>query len=180
MSGEGSAVSGQGMGKIHRRKSIRLKGYDYSLPGAYFLTIVTRGRNCIFGEVVDDEIRLNELGAMVRKEWFRTSEARPNVRLDQDDFIAMPNHVHGIAWIVEGSQDRCRGAAALRPYRAFVPAARGPRVVGRDRAGFQGLYHATYQPVAWNTAHARLAAELLRTRHSWRRSACENHAIHHR
>jgi len=53
----------------HHRRSIRLKGYDYSRSGAYFITICTQDRRCLFGEVVDGNMRLNELGEMVRRCW---------------------------------------------------------------------------------------------------------------
>ncbi|MCP9448369.1 MAG: hypothetical protein NNA22_12480 [Nitrospira sp.] len=76
------------------RRSIRLKGYDYSQAGAYFITIVTQDRACLFGDGVGGEIRLNGLGEIVRQEWLRTGHIRPNVELDA--FVVMPNHVHGI------------------------------------------------------------------------------------
>lgn len=52
----------------HRRRSIRLKGYDYSQAGAYFVTICTRNRDCLFGEIVDGQMRLNQLGRAVAEE----------------------------------------------------------------------------------------------------------------
>ena len=85
---------------IHHRHCIRLKGYDYAQPGAYFITICTQGRECLFGQVVDGEIRLNALGIIVGEEWLRTAKVRPNVVLHEDEFIVMPNHIHGIIWIV--------------------------------------------------------------------------------
>lgn len=78
----------------HHRRSIRLKGYDYSQAGAYFVTICARNHECIFGEINDGEMKLNEYGKIVRDEWMRTEDVRPNVELDE--FIIMPNHVHGI------------------------------------------------------------------------------------
>lgn len=78
----------------HHRRSIRLKGYDYSQPGAYFVTIVTQDRACLFGEVVDGEMRLNELGEIVAWTWRDLPNHVPNVALDA--FVVMPNHVHGI------------------------------------------------------------------------------------
>ena len=53
---------------IHHRRSIRLKGYDYSRAGACFITICTRGRECILGDLVDNEMRLNEYGDIARGE----------------------------------------------------------------------------------------------------------------
>ncbi|MCS7283483.1 MAG: transposase [Anaerolineae bacterium] len=84
----------------HHRRSIRLRGYDYTQPGAYFVTICTHGREPLFGTVVDGEMRVNEWGAIVREEWFRTAQLRPYVMLYEDEFVVMPNHVHGIIWIV--------------------------------------------------------------------------------
>ena len=74
--------------KYHRR-SIRLKGYDYSQEGAYFVTVCTHNRECIFGEVL-----LNEFGKIVESVWFDLPKHYPNVELDA--FVIMPNHVHGI------------------------------------------------------------------------------------
>ncbi len=94
----------------HHRRSIRLPGYDYTQPGAYFVTICTHRRAHLFGRVVDGEMVLNEYGEIVREEWFRTTQMRPYVELFEDEFVVMPNHVHGIIWIVEpnvGAQRRC-------------------------------------------------------------------------
>ena len=114
-------VSGQGMGKIHMRKSIRLKGYDYSLPGAYFLTIGPWDRVCLFGEVAGGEIRLSAFGGMVREEWFKTAEIRPYVDLPRDEFVVMPNHVHGIMWILDdGVGARRRRAPTTERFGAPV------------------------------------------------------------
>jgi len=79
---------------IHHRRSIRLKGYDYSQAGAYFITICTKNRQHLFGEVVNEEMVLNEMGLIAYNEWLRTQELRPNVSLDV--FVIMPNHMHGI------------------------------------------------------------------------------------
>lgn len=83
----------------HRRRSIRLPGYDYTRPAAYFVTVCTRNRECLFGDVVDGEMRLNELGETVRACWHEIPDHFPHVGLDE--FVIMPNHVHGILVIVE-------------------------------------------------------------------------------
>jgi REP element-mobilizing transposase RayT len=83
----------------HNRRSIRLKGYDYTQEGAYYITIVTYRRQHLFGEVVNGGMLLNELGQIARTEWFKTAELRPYVELHDDAFVVMPNHVHGIIWI---------------------------------------------------------------------------------
>jgi REP element-mobilizing transposase RayT len=94
---------------IHHRRSIRLRGYDYSQEGLYFVTICVQNRECIFGEIVDDEMRLNEIGEIVRFEWLKTANLRPNVHLH--DFIVMPNHFHGILEIVYPENADRRGVA---------------------------------------------------------------------
>lgn len=82
----------------HHRRSIRLKGYDYSLEGAYYVTIVVQGRECLFGEIVDGELKLNEAGEMVVKWWNELPNKFPNVILGE--FVVMPNHFHGIIFIM--------------------------------------------------------------------------------
>jgi len=84
---------GQRMPRPNRR-SIRLRGYDYTYPGAYFVTLCTLGRACLFGDVVDGKMRLNAAGRIVRQCWQQIPTHFPNAALD--DFVVMPNHVHGI------------------------------------------------------------------------------------
>jgi len=79
---------------IHHRHSIRLKGYDYSQAGAYFITICVQDRAHLFGKITDGEMVLNEMGQIAYDEWLKTSVLRKNVQLDV--FVIMPNHIHGI------------------------------------------------------------------------------------
>jgi putative transposase len=82
---------------IHNRRSIRLKGYDYSQAGAYFITICTNQRQPLFGEILNGEMILSEIGQIAYNEWLKTPEIRPYVSLDV--FAIMPNHMHGIILI---------------------------------------------------------------------------------
>ena len=100
----------------HHRRSIRLQGYDYSQPGAYFVTICTQDRACLFGDVVNDEMELNALGVIVRKEWFRSADIRQEIKLHHDEFVVMPNHVHGIVWLI-GDDVGAHGRAPLQWQR---------------------------------------------------------------
>ena len=77
-------------------KSIRLKGYDYSRAGAYFVTICTHNKECLFCDVVNGNLALNDFGRMVDSEWLKTAEIRKNVILD--GYVIMPNHFHGITF----------------------------------------------------------------------------------
>jgi REP element-mobilizing transposase RayT len=83
--------------QIHHRRSIRLKGYDYSQAGAYFITICTKNRQNLFGHIENGIMILNEMGQIAYNEWLKTPEIRPNVSLDV--FVVMPNHMHGIILI---------------------------------------------------------------------------------
>jgi putative transposase len=85
----------------HHRKSARMKGYDYSLAGAYFITLVTYQREMLFGEIENGEMKLNHRGEVVQEEWFRSANIRREIRLYPEEFVVMPNHIHGIVWIVD-------------------------------------------------------------------------------
>ena len=104
--------------KIHRRRSIRLKGYDYSQAGAYFVTMVAWRREMLFGKIIDgetpqgDHVVLNDFGEIVRTEWERTAVIRPNVELGA--FVVMPNHVHGILVFVDDIVGATRRVASTR------------------------------------------------------------------
>ena len=95
-----------------RRRSIRLRGYDYTTPGAYFVTICTHRHVPLFGRVVDGNMRLNAFGRIVRDEWFRTAQVRPDVELLEHEFVVMPNHVHGIVWIALPDDRKTAGCAS--------------------------------------------------------------------
>jgi REP element-mobilizing transposase RayT len=81
----------------HHRRSIRLKGYDYSQTGYYFITLCTRDRQCWFGEVKNGKMYLNSIGSIVAKEWLNSAQIRQEIELDE--WIVMPNHFHAIVII---------------------------------------------------------------------------------
>jgi len=83
----------------YRIESTRLREYDYSSPGAYFITVCTKNRECIFGEVIDGQMTLNGYGKTVLDCWHDLPNHYANTVLDA--FVVMPNHVHGIICIVE-------------------------------------------------------------------------------
>lgn len=125
------------------RQSMRWAGYDYASAGTYFVTICTAGRACLFGEVVDGEMRVNRIGRLVEDEWMRSGEVRPEINIGV--MALMPDHLHGIVTIMPredgnvagnwtppqsmGSVDDTQGArrAPLRP----------PRSLGSMIAGFK-------------------------------------------
>ena len=82
---------------LHNRRSIRLRGYDYSGPGAYFITICTHNRKCLFGKITDGKMVLNHAGHVAKKCWQAIPDHFPHATIDE--FIIMPNHIHGIIFL---------------------------------------------------------------------------------
>jgi len=94
------------------RRSIRLKDYDYSREGGYYVTICVQDRQCLFGEVINWGMRVNQFGKIVKECWEAIPDHFPHVELDE--FVIMPNHVHGIIIIVgEQSSVGARRAVPL-------------------------------------------------------------------
>ncbi|MGA7161336.1 MAG: hypothetical protein WBZ48_10065 [Bacteroidota bacterium] len=89
---------------IHHRHSIRLKGYDYSSAGAYFITLVLQHRRHWFGAIQEAKMQLTIAGTIARKCWEEIPIHLPNVALDE--FVIMPDHMHGIILIVNDNNSR--------------------------------------------------------------------------
>ncbi len=100
---------------IHRRRSIRLKDYDYSQAGAYFVTICTQNKECVFGDVVGGEMRLNDAGFMIAG--WRNKIPTKFAQVETDQQIIMPNHFHGIISIVGAAPCRCPAIKGNRPSK---------------------------------------------------------------
>jgi putative transposase len=80
--------------EFHHRRSIRLKGYNYSTAGAYFITICTHEREQLFGDILDRTMVLNKLGHIAQLHWEKLARHHPNLIVDRS--VVMPNHLHGI------------------------------------------------------------------------------------
>ena len=124
----------------HHRRSIRVPGYDYAQPAAYFLTICTHRRERSFGSIVQGAMILNDVGLVVRDEWKQTAMIRREVELDQ--FVIMPNHLHAIVRIIAGIQGgagRSDGTSVgtCSGDRPVAPTGPRPRSVGSLIAGFK-------------------------------------------
>ena len=83
----------------YNRKSIRFMGYDYTLAGAYFVTIISFRRVCNFGEIEKGEVNYSKIGQVIFDCWQNIPEKFSYVKLDE--FTLMPNHLHGILWLLE-------------------------------------------------------------------------------
>jgi putative transposase len=115
----------------HRRRSTRLQGYDYSSAGAYFMTICTRNRECLFGEIVGATMHLNNAGTIVQQCWLDIPIHFPHTQLDE--YIIMPNHIHGIICI-----ENAVGAKNFSPLPIRQPRPRGTsKTIGSIVRGFK-------------------------------------------
>ena len=98
---------------IHHRRSIRLKGYDYSQAGLYFVTIVCQNREHFFGKIENGKMILNDAGKMVNDEWLKLPERFHNIRLHE--YIVMPNHFHAILEIVNQNENNVGATLVVGP-----------------------------------------------------------------
>ena len=102
--------------ELHHRRSIRLKNFNYAQNGVYFVTLCTYNQECSFGNVIDGKMVLNDAGRIAVDEWKKSAIIRNEIELDE--FIVMPNHIHGIVIIVKS----CRGDRPVAPtYRWYNP-----------------------------------------------------------
>jgi len=102
----------------YRIESTRLKGWDYSSAGMYFVTICTRNRECVFGDVVNGEMHLSRIGEIVVEEWQNTPKVRPYVELDE--WVVMPNHLHGIIVITDAVETFRGNVSTDQTFRGNV------------------------------------------------------------
>lgn len=120
---------------FHSRRSIRLPGYDYTYPTAYFVTLLAWHHKPVFSQVINHAMHLSEIGALAQREWLRMGQRFAHIELDE--FVVMPDHVHGIlllkdlkATIVETTDSKASAAqirvvpgslgAVVRAYKSTV------------------------------------------------------------
>ena len=116
----------------HHRRSIRLQGYDYSQPGAYFVTICTQNSEYLFGDITDGEMVLSGAGRMVQSVW---DELPMNYSgIETDAFIIMPNHIHGIITIQPSDMGPSSSPVGAGPRACPDDAPQSPDVGAGPRA----------------------------------------------
>ncbi len=108
------------------RKTIRLQRISYAEHGAYFLTLVTHDRIPLFGEIENGEVKISQVGLVVRGEWVGSATMRPHLVLDE--FVIMPNHLHAIVGLAK--EDPSARSAALRTSRDRAPASISSFIAG--------------------------------------------------
>jgi putative transposase len=103
--------------ELHHRRSIRLKGYDYSTAGAYFITICTHDREQLFGDIVDRTMVLNELGNIAQLHWHKLERHYANLIVDRS--VVMPNHLHGIMILDSSIEDSKSISEIIGSFKTF-------------------------------------------------------------
>lgn len=106
-------------GNKYRVDSTRLKGYDYTSNGIYFITICTKNRKWLFGEIVQSQIKLSQMGKIVFDCWYDLPNHYSNIILDE--FIVMPNHIHGIIKIMNNLDNKPKHGISefIRAFKSF-------------------------------------------------------------
>ncbi len=168
-----------------KRRSVRLKRFDYSTPGAYFVTICVKDHKCLFGRIIMGKMELNAYGIIAWNEWEKTGELRRVVKIDS--FVIMPNHLHGILTITgRGTLPRAQnhdeinaGTLQTCPYNGGNIRNAEIRVVVDDRSFVQGNINEKQINIpAGNAWSGILAEELLRTHCKERGRIEQNKAVH--
>ena len=131
---------------LPKRKPTRLKEYDYSTPGAYFITICTNQRLHLFGNITDGHMQLNDLGVIVNHEILKIESYYENIRIDK--YVIMPNHIHIIIVILE--------AEGINPFPTIKYDI--SNVVGKFKAGVtrivgNAFMHFVKKPIWQNSYH---------------------------
>lgn len=130
----------------HHRRSIRLKEYNYTTAGAYFITICTRQRECLFGTIEQGKMQLNLFGEIVQAGWSKLPDYFRLVKLDQ--FVVMPNHIHGIVWL---GNTNCKGEAVASKITAIekdIHATASPLPMNGTQSGSIGAIVQNFKSVS--------------------------------
>ena len=135
-----------------RRHSIRLKGYDYAQEGAYFITIVTQNRACLFGDIKDSVPQLNNAGSTIQSVWVDMAAHYPGV--ETDTFVVMPNHIHGIIFLVGAGPRACPNDAG-QP-QGVAPTMPVPDIIHRFKTLTTKRYTDGVKQEAWTPFAGRL------------------------
>ena len=121
---------------IHNRQSIRLKGYDYTKKGLYFITICCQNRAHLFGEILNNQMILNDAGKMIKYEWLSLENHFENIKLHE--FIVMPNHFHSILEITGATLVVAQNEGEIKPDigqpRGIAPT---PKTIGSIIGAFK-------------------------------------------
>jgi hypothetical protein len=164
----------------HHRRSIRWVGHDYTQEGVYFVTVCIQGHACLFGEIVDGQMRVNDAGCMLQEVWNELPSHYPGV--ETDVFVLMPNHMHGIivlsAILVGAGPRACPGKG--QPQGVAPTAMTLGDVVGRFKTLTTKRYADGVRGRGWSAVcgSAITTNTLSATNDNWSTSAGTSRTIH--
>jgi putative transposase len=150
--------------RMNRRRPLRLPGYDYAQPGAYFVTICTHGHIALFGTIADGTMRLNGRGRIVHDTWLHMRDHYP---IDLDAFVVMPNHIHGIVVIGAGLKPAPTLSEIVRGFKTFSARQIGQPIwqrnfyehIVRNEAALERIrQYITDNPAQWPSDHENHAS----------------------
>lgn len=144
--------------EIHHRRSIRMKGFDYSQPGLYFITICVHNKLCLFGNVIDGEMCLNKLGRIVEQEWLNTINVRKN-DVALHEYVVMPNHFHAVIELTNRMVVNDKGVCDT-PLRCSPS-----KTIGAIVRGFKGAVSKNIGRSIWQRNYYE---HIIRNAHSYR------------
>lgn len=146
--------------KIHHRRSIRLRGHDYTQAGEYYVTLCVKDRECLLGEILRDHVKLSRIGEIAKECWEEIPKHFPNAALDE--YVIMPNHVHGI--IILGNPVGTRHAVSQRDtapqlhavsqrerFGKPVPGSLSTIMRSFKSAASKGIHSKGYSAFAWQS-----------------------------
>ena len=142
------------------RVSPRLQSFDYAEGGTFFITICTYEKRCIFGDVIEGQMRLNDIGSIADSQWALTSAIRPDIELDE--FQVMPNHLHAILFVPPSPDTTKRIMGYAKGSLAAVVGAYKSAVTSAIRKMLGNNSFKVWQP--------RFYDHLIRTRHGLERA----------
>ncbi len=157
---------------LHCRQPLRFRGYDYSLPGFYFVTVCTQNKACLFGDIVEGGVHLTEAGHVAVETWRQLPHRFSAVALDE--YVVMPNHVHGIIQIVPPELDWAQRVAPL--WSSPAPGAGILRRTAKQAAPLQPVEALSDVMRAFKSTSAILINRLLKRpqRQVWQRNYYEH------
>ncbi|MGH7143389.1 MAG: transposase [Terriglobia bacterium] len=158
--------------ELHHRRSIRLRGFDYTRPGSYFITICAYQQTCLFGRIVDAAFSAGPMGKMVRDVWSEIPGRYPGVALDT--FVLMPNHLHGILTI----QSVAAGGSSVLSKHASVPIAASVANGAFTRTSSLSIPEVVQRFKSFTTAQFRLGCQTGQWQSRWLRLWQRNYFEH--
>jgi len=165
---------------IHHRRTIRLREYDYSQKGLYFVTICVQNRECLFGEIANGEMMLNDAGKMIETKWLEITQHYPDAILHE--YVIMPNHLHGIIELtISNDVAAVVGVQNFEPlhlqqqnkYQKIIPRSigaivRGFKIGTTKQFGYSVWQRNYYEHVIRdNNDHARIIEYIINNPANW-------------